>query len=399
MFIQLPLSWLQHPFPTNSFRITSGEQIGLLRSLGLSTLHYIPAKSVPEAQVTEGDSDPQPPQALQPKNESGTQADDTQARDTSSCHARYQHASLTYGQIMADASRQPLGARAVAQALVHECMAELEDRDSCAIRLLADCHVDGTAAHAVNVMVLALLLGRSLGLHEQRLAELGLAALLHDIGKSALPRHVAEPGAPLAGAELQRYRAHVGESVALGQRMELPSDVLIAIAQHHEAADGSGHPLQLLAEDLGQGGQIVALINAYDRLCNPLFGMPPLTPHEAVSELYAHRAARFDSGILAAFIRLMGVYPPGSLVQLLDGRYALVTRVHPAQPLRPMVKLPAAPGEAFTLDLAQEGAPAIRRSVRPSQVPPEILGQLQPGSRICYYFERVAAPPEKDGAP
>ena len=149
-----------------------------------------------------------------------------------------------------------------------------------------------------------------------------LAALLHDLGKVNLPAHIGEPGAALRAADMQRYHSHVGLSVELAQNMALPSDVLIAIAQHHEMADGSGYPLHLVADDISRWGQILALVNRYDRLCNPLHGDQALTPHEAVAKLFAQLRGSFDASVLGAFIRLMGVYPPGSLVQLVDGRIA-----------------------------------------------------------------------------
>ncbi len=187
--------------------------------------------------------------------------------------------------------------------------------------------------------------------------------------------------------------------MALGQRMGLPSDVLIAMAQHHERADGSGYPLRLVAEDLSRSSQVLALVNAYDRLCNPLLGAQVHTPHEAVSRLYAQQRAGFDAVVMGAFIRMMGVYPPGSLVQLVDGRHALVTSVDAGHPLRPSVLVHVAGSEVQAVDLSLHKDLGIRRSLRPSQLPRAALQALWPDSRICYYFERAVAADDKDEQP
>lgn len=409
MFIQLEMSWIQHPFPTSSFRLSSPEQIRILRDLGVRFVRYVPAKSVfssPEAQAD----------ALHkgelPNDEAAAQSHDSPGLDAGAADpsddpllergASYERCSRCYGQaasIYTSVSEQvqgaPLQARAQAEDLVRACVEDLLEWDPSAVRLLEDRLGQRSAAHAVNVMVLALLLGRALGLKPEELQGVGMAAFLHDLGKTVLPIHIAEPGAPLGPQGRRRYEEHVGHSVELGQRMGLASDVLIAMAQHHEMADGSGYPLHLAGEDLSRYGQILALVNRYDRLCDPLHGEPAFTPHEALSQLFARQRGCFDPAVLGAFIRMMGVYPPGSLVQLTDGRFALVVLVNPDHPLRPTV-LPYQPqvprAEAVLLNLSRTPSPlGIRCSLRLAQLPREVRGYLSARQRICYFFERAVS--------
>ena len=181
--------------------------------------------------------------------------------------------------------------------------------------------------------------------------------------------------------------------------MDLSSSVLIAIAQHHEAADGSGFPLGLLGEDLSPAGRILALVNRYDGLCNPANHADALTPHEALSVLFSRMKAHFDAVTLNAFIRMMGVYPPGSVVQLVNGLYALVISVNSARPLRPKVIVhdPATPQEqASVLDLESLPELGILRSLKPSQLPRAALDYLSPRQRIYYFFERAVALPRRE---
>lgn len=396
MYIQLELGWLNHPFPTSSFRLSSPEQIRVLRELGLRSVRYVPAKSMPvpagtvglaREAVAEGvDEDP---------DEGEAAAADLLAQFKTRqdrCNQRFQQASRIYAAVSAGVQVEPLRARGQAETLIRACVADMLERGPCAVHLMVGSVGRNSAAHAVNVMVLALLLGRSLGLQEQQLLGLGVAALLHDLGKVGLPSHIGEPGAALMRADMQRYQSHVGLSVELAQTMGLPSDVLIAIAQHHEMANGSGYPLHLVAEDISRWGQILALVNRYDRLCNPLHGEQALTPHEAVAKLFALLRENFDASVLGAFIRQMGVYPPGSLVQLVDGRFAVVVIVDPGHALRPGV-IPYQPdvprSEAALLNLARMPELGILRSLKPAQLPRAALEYLLPQPRISYFFERA----------
>ena len=104
--------------------------------------------------------------------------------------------------------------------------------------------------------------------------------------------------------------------------MGLSPGATLVIAQHHEHADGSGFPLRLDSDRMTPAARIVSLVNRYDNLCNPHVPSRALTPHEALSLLFAQGKSQFDTAILGAFIKMMGVYPPGSVVQLTDDRYA-----------------------------------------------------------------------------
>lgn len=402
MFIQLDLSWMHHPFPMSSFKISSPKQIHVLRDIGLKSVRYVPAKSefvrptqrspeerkvdLPELAAGDvSDAEPRPDVA---DTDPISRYKATQQR----CQQRFLEATGVYTEVSSSVHAAPRDARQRAESLIGVCVADLLEQGPCNVHLLVSSCGQRSAVHAVNVLVLALLLGQSLGMQAAELRGLGASALLHDLGKVDLPGHVAEPGSALSAADMQRYRGHVGLTVEIGQSMGLPSDVLIAIAQHHEMADGSGFPLHLVGEDISRWGQILALTNRYDRMCNPLHGGTALTPHEAVARLFALQRECFDSAVLAAFVRMMGVYPPGSLVQLVDGRFAVVVIVDSHHPLRPSL-VPYQPDtprdEVPLLNLVRQPELGILRSLKPQQLPREVLDYLLPQPRICYFFERA----------
>jgi len=243
------------------------------------------------------------------------------------------------------------------------------------------------------VMVISLLLGKALGLPLAEMHTLGVAALVHDLGKSKLPERMRYTDPGFSDSEIQLYREHVPHSLAMAQRMALPPEALAAVAEHHEMMDGSGFPLQLRGDKLSTAGKILALVNHYDNLCNPARLVNALTPHEALSLIFAQMKSRFDSLTLGAFIRMMGVYPPGSVVQLANDGFAIVVSVNSARPLKPRVivhDVSVPREEALIVDLENAPTLGIRRSMKPSQLPRAALDYLSPRPRVCYYYERAA---------
>ena len=140
------------------------------------------------------------------------------------------------------------------------------------------------------------------------------------------------------------------------------------------------------------GARILALVNRYDNLCNPSRPATAMTPHESLSFIFAQLKTRFDTAALSAFIRMMGVYPPGSVVQLIDERYGMVMSVNSSRPLKPRIIVHEAgvsKHEALILDLEQAPHIGIRRSLKPTSLPSAAMDFLAPRQRVSYFFERV----------
>lgn len=411
MFVLLDVGWIRHPFPSSSFRLTSVDQIETLRKLGLTTVHYVPAKSVlPEEaapqEARQADAAPLPPAGdmatAVPAPPSTTDAAIANDRDVllaeqhgvlAECDQLFAVALGACRKLADAADADPAQAAASSLALVNDCIEKMLSYPEAALHLLSESAGERSALHAVNTMVLCLLLGRAQGMERGTLQTLGLAALLHDMGKLKLPTYLAQPASTWSDGDQERFESHVGGSVTLAERMQLSSAVLTAIAQHHEAADGTGFPLRLLGEEMSPAGRILALVNRYDNLCNPPVSAEALTPHEALSVLFAQFQSHFDPDTFSRFIRMLGVYPPGSIVQLLDDSYALVVSVNASRPLRPgvIVYQPHVPrSQALVLELEQVPLLGIRRSLRPAQLPRDALAYLSPRQRICYFFARAA---------
>jgi hypothetical protein len=116
-----------------------------------------------------------------------------------------------------------------------------------------------------------------------------------------------------------------------------------------------------------------------------------MTPHEALSKIFTTNKLQFDNPSITAFIHMMGIYPPGSVVQLTDDRYALVVSVNSARPIKPCVVIHDSSiprDDALVINLEHEKDLGIRRSLKPVQLPKAAYDYLSPRKRLCYFFER-----------
>ena len=408
VFVHLDLGWMDHPFPLSSFKITSQQQIDTIRSLGVAKVRWSPDRSDPPesaappagASAPDDAADaPHPAAAARSAADLERQARrallNAQSHSLMVCERHYTDAARSYRQVVEEMDQRPQEAREHAQAVVRGFVDQMLGNGESVIRLLSEGLGDRASLHSVNVTVLCLLLGKAMGLDQEALNDLGNASLMHDVGKSRLPDRVRFREEHFTPAEHKLYQGHVGHGAALTRQMGFSMPTLLGISQHHEMEDGSGFPLGLKGDKISPLARILALVNRYDNLCNPGNPSGALTPHEALSLIFAQMKARFDMNTLGAFIRMMGVYPPGSVVQLADSRYAMVVSVNSSRPLRPriIVHEPAVPkDEALIIDLETRPELGIKRSVRPLQLPRATIDYLSPRQRICYYFERAADP-------
>lgn len=429
LFVYLDLGWMRHPFPLSSFKITSRDQIETIQGLGLQKIRWSPEKSDPlpppltadvvEQKVGAGKTVQEPAQGgVQEAAQESVASDDPQeeARVAAAEHVRQRReqlglqraslevcerqfvgASRLYRKMIENAERDPVMARQQSEESVHNMVGKLLEQEETAIRLLSENVGDKAALHPVNVTVISLLLGKAMDLDAETLKQLGVGAMLHDIGKLALPERLRWRDPHFNKAERSLYQEHVAHGVALGRKMQLSPPVLAIIAQHHEMADGRGYPAGLVGDAISPLARIVTLVNLYDALCNPSNPALAITPHEALSLMFAQMKRQFDAAVMMSFIRMMGVYPPGSVVELNDGRFGLVVSVNSSRPLKPRIviyeqRIPR--DEALIHDLEFCHELGIRRSLKPLQLPKAAFDYLSPRQRTCYFFERAHLAPE-----
>ena len=399
LYVELDVGWLAHPFPVGSFKLTSTKQIETILGLGLERVRVNFSKSDPEQTETiaKPSVDAVAIARAQAANRSATLRQQraerlaSQERSLLACERRFGDAVRQYKKMLDVIPTQPKMAAAHCHTLVNSFVVDMQGKSESAIRLLSEATGDKSSMHPVNVTVVSLLLGKAMGLSETELMDLGMAAFLHDVGKAKLPDRVRWLEENFSTAEYKLYQEHVAMTVQVGKTMELSKGALLAIAQHHELIDGSGFPTHAKGETMSVAARILSLVNRYDNLCNPTRAAMAMTPHESLSLIFAQLKSRFDATALSAFIRMMGVYPPGSVVQLIDDRYALVVSVNSSRPLKPRIIVHESgvpKHEALILDLEHAPHIGIRRSLKPANLPSAAMDYLLPRQRVSYFFER-----------
>jgi HD-GYP domain-containing protein (c-di-GMP phosphodiesterase class II) len=197
-----------------------------------------------------------------------------------------------------------------------------------------------TSLHSLNVCVLSLFFGRSMQLDSEKLHTLGLGALLHDVGKLLVPSEVLNKPGRLTPAEYGVMQQHTVFGYDLMKnRGELSPEALNIVIQHHERLDGSGYPNRLDDNKISLFSKLVSIVDVYDAVTSKRVYHDETTPYKALNDIYQHRDKDFDPQLVQQFIKCLGIYPIGSLVELTTGQVGVVAFFSEKNHLSPTVML------------------------------------------------------------
>ncbi|WP_096087071.1 HD-GYP domain-containing protein [Agaribacterium haliotis] len=186
-----------------------------------------------------------------------------------------------------------------------------------------------TSDHCLNVCVISVAFGRHLGYSEEKLQQLGLCGLLHDVGKMRVPVEIIDKPAALTPKEYNLIKAHTvhGRNMLLEAKNIYAGAIDVAYS-HHERVDGQGYPRKLKASDISRFSKIIAIVDAYDAMTADRVYSPAKTSTEALKIIYSERGKQFDDQLALEFIQTIGLYPAGSLVELYSGQIAFVVETN-----------------------------------------------------------------------
>ncbi|MEP6959887.1 MAG: DUF3391 domain-containing protein [Nitrospirota bacterium] len=221
--------------------------------------------------------------------------------------------------------------------------------------------------HSLAVCTLATIIGQTLGYDLMTLHELATGALLHDIGLLQLPRHLFRISAPLSGEDLATFHHHprLG-AIAIEAQHEFPQTVRRIAAEHHVTPDGQGYPSETSAGSTAEVSRIVMIADRYDELLTGFGGLRPLASHAAIQQLFQEgEFGRLDLRLVSLFIKLVGIYPVYSFVELNTKERGMITAINPATLHQPIVELTydevGSPyRHPLTVDLSNQDHPAVR---------------------------------------
>ncbi len=413
LYVHLDLGWMDHPFTLSNFKVKDEEQIDKIKSIGLKKLRYDPKRS---------DCTPLPIDSVESKklvtanNVSGSQENplisehaliqpkvqpklmDPKVERLVKLHAlieenekKFVIASDIALQVTTNLISTPKECIKQANQLVSDMVdTALMEGDVAIHALNGNGSSDKNYQQALNVTVLSLMMAKSIEISKEDLRLLGMAAMFHDIGKTEVASYILNKKEPLTKSEQAHYELHSEIGARIAREVGLPNRVGKIILQHHEHADGSGYPDRLKVDEIDPLARLVALANYYDDLCNPQNPTLSKTPYEALAFMYAHQRSKYDETLLKHLIKELGIYPPGSIVQLSSGVHGIIISSNPNKPLRPyvMVHDPLINRQnPRILDLRDEPKINIISCIRANQLPPEVAHYLNPRTKISYFIE------------
>lgn len=398
LYVHLDLGWMQHPFAFSNFKIKDADQLRKIHALDLKQIRYDPERSDVEPRFSKtiptvpapGPEEPQAPAPASAPTESLAAKGSIDRvvrlkqlnRAILETEASFFKHGTTVREVVRNLSHQPEHSRKIAEGLINDWVNSVITESDVALHAICNSRSGHEGyVHPMNVTVLALMLAKSLDMKEEEASMVGMAAMFHDVGKEE----------SLRNKSFMDMHCAIGASIA--ERAGLSERISRIILEHHECVDGSGFPMRLKEDRIDPLARLLALVNHYDNLCNPLNPADAMTPYEALSVMFATQQHKFDTTMLRAFVRALGVYPPGSVVQLSNDMYGSVVATNQTTPMLPlvMVHVPKVARETpVVINLSEEKRISIRKCMRPEHLPKPVFDYLKPRKCVSYYFLNTA---------
>ncbi len=288
-------------------------------------------------------------------------------------------------------SRNRINGRRVKR-VVQEMMDSLDGDPGYLLNLTSVKNYDEyTFNHSVNVGILAVGLGRAIGLSRRQLYVLGQAGMLHDLGKLCVPKEILNKPGRLTPEERALIQSHPAEGfISIATKQGVTAEtvaVALAAYEHHMNLDGSGYPAGASSRPIGLTSRLVAIVDRYDAMTSArIYRSKPIPPPKALSIMFNSQRSQVDQLLLRYFMNMVGHYPLGTAVRLSDMSVAIVVGAGSDPELRhlPVVKLVLDPGgqpaSGDKLDLA-----ALAKGGRPLNVV-ETLDAADYGIEVMDYI-------------
>lgn len=401
LHIRLPVKWNEHPFLFNSFKVKDDEQIRLIRHLGIKHVFINPNQS---------DTEPLPPSANREASEEVSPSEvDLEAeklwkekqdrieklsayrRRVINCEKEFERSLSRMRAVMNKIRNRPEQAVDEASQLVNDIVDKLLSDDNVTLHLMnGKSEFEDIYFHSLNVSVVAMMIAKAKKFSADEIKEVAFASLFHDMGKVKVPTAILRKQTPLTEPEKNYLKLHTKYGLEIAANMDsFPESARTVIAQHHEMNDGSGYPDGLKEESIDRYTQIVAVANAYDNLCHSNISSEQKIPYVALSHLYKNCKHLYSNENLSLLIKFMGIYPPGTVVQLSNDMVGLVISVNSRNILFPNVLIydPSVPRtQAPIIDLAEKEIKIVN-AILPNKLPDKVREYLNPRSRISYFFD------------
>jgi putative nucleotidyltransferase with HDIG domain len=269
------------------------------------------------------------------------QKQDKSAADVATIRRLYADATGVASAVWEAAKTEGMPDPKAARALVDSLAQAVSANRTALIALTALKNYDNyTFTHMVNVSILTMSQARALGIDGVTLRELGLAALMHDIGKVRTPTEVLNKPEKLTADEFEIMKMHVVDGAEILRRTpEMPSVAPVIAFEHHLRLDGTGYPGGVSRAGLNVGTMLCSIADVYDAMRSQRAYQQAFPSDRILEVMKRSDGHQFDQHLVRRFTQLLGIYPPGNLVRLDSGALAVVTAVHAPEPFKPRVKI------------------------------------------------------------
>ncbi len=229
-----------------------------------------------------------------------------------------------------------------ARSAINSMMASIQRNRTPLVTLASlKAHDEYTFSHAVNVAVLTLVQGEALGLDRQTLNDLGIAGLLHDMGKLKVPEEILKKPGKLTSEEFELIKLHPADGAKILMNTPGISKLAYVVTfEHHIKYDLSGYPVVSREKGgLNLGSMLVRIADTYDAMRSNRYYAKEIPPEKTIKEMEESSGKEFEPVLLRRFIRLIGVYPTGTFVRLDTNEIGFVFQTNPSDPYRPRAKI------------------------------------------------------------
>jgi len=343
--------WLHRPWWSRGKMLATSDEINHLLEYGISEVTIDLAKGLAPDQMTARagppGAKPEAPQKIQ-ELERRKQPRPEKSLDATSLDEEIPRARKAYTQALGLTHQFLNDIRTGKKMDVHQVEENIENlidsvfrnRDGLLAILKLKQYDEYTFTHSLNVAVLAVSAGRSVGLERSELLQLGVGGIFHDIGKTEIPPEILNKPGRLTDEEFKIMKLHpVRGDEILDSYQEVTPLARQVVRHHHERIDGTGYPDGLAGADIAPYIIISGMADVYDALSSDRVYHKGMLPHEALKVIFSLRDKHFPPVWVDRFIQCLGIYPIGTTVRLNTGEIGVVCGMNHSSLLRPKVRL------------------------------------------------------------